>query len=147
MRQRLLIVDADAGFRLGAIARLREHFDASAPAPGDDVVKLARALRPEVALFAAGGRHRVEALRAARVLKTDVRVVPHLGFYSRPGEEPPPRAALEAVLVDGYVPDADADALAAFVAALAAGARPWPEPWPTASPGPLRRVLTRVLGR
>lgn len=147
MRQRLLIIDADAGFRLKLITRLRDTFDASAPAPGEDVVKLARTLRPDVALFAAGGRHRVEALRVARVLKTDVRVVPHLGFYSRPGEDPPPRAAVEAVLVDGYLPDATADGLAAFVAALTAGAPVLPDPWPSPAPGALRRALTRVLGR
>ncbi len=147
MKPRLLIVDADPAFRLRLITVLQPVFETLVPGPGDDVVKLARSARPEVALMAAGGRHRVEALRVARVLKTDVRIVPALAFYSRPGEAPPPRPAVEAVLVDGYLPDAEAETLAAFAAALARGEHPFPVTWPTPAAGPVRRALTRLLGR
>ncbi len=146
-RRRLLLVDPDLPFRLRAIATLAEAFEVTVPAVGDDVVRLARAVRPEVALFASGGRLRVDAMRVTRVLKTDVRVVPTIALYSRRGEALPPRPGLLAVLVDAYLPDAGPDDLGPFAEALGRGERPWPDPWPDTDPGLLRRALTRVLGR
>ncbi len=147
LRRRLLLVDPDLAFRLRAVATLSVGFDVTVPAAGDDVVRLARATRPELALFASGGRLRVDAMRVARVLKTDVRIVPTIAFYSRRGESAPPRAGLTAVLVDAYLPDAGADDLCPFAEALVRGERPMPEPWPPDETGPFRRALTRVLGR
>lgn len=148
MRPRLLLVDSEAAFRLRAIGALSERFDVTVPGPGDDVVRLARAVRPDVGCFACGGRSRVEALRLARVLKTDVRIVPSLGFYIRSGEGAPSRAAVESVHVDGLLPGAeDLAALVSFAEALLSGARLMPEPWPAEAPGPIRRLLTRLLGR
>ena len=106
MRPRLLLLDADAAFRLRAIAELREAFELTVPAAGDDPLRVARAVRPDVALFAAGGRARVDALRLTRVLKTDVRVVPAIGLYARPGEELPSEAAVRAAQADGFLPGA-----------------------------------------
>lgn len=112
------------------------------------MVRLARAVRPDVGCLACGGRSRVEALRLARVLKTDVRIVPSLGFYTRTGESPPSRAAVESVHVDGLLSGAeDPAALLSFAEALLSGARIMPEPWPPQAPGPVRRLLTRLLGR
>lgn len=148
MRPRLLLVDSDAAFRLRAIGALRERFEVTVPGPGDDVVRLARAVRPDVGCFACGGPSRVEALRLARVLKTDVRIVPSLGFYTRGGESPPSRAAIEAVHVDGLLPGLeDPAALLSFAEALLAGERQMPDPWPTVTAGSVRRLLTRLLGR
>lgn len=118
------------------------------PAPGEDVVRLCRATRPEVGCLNCGGRNRVEALRLARVLKTDVRIVPALGFYARTGEGVPSRAALESVLGDGLLAAADdPEALLAFAQALLAGAHPMPDPWPVAPPSLLRRAVSRILSR
>ncbi|MSQ00879.1 MAG: hypothetical protein EXR71_03175 [Myxococcales bacterium] len=147
LRRRLLLVDPDLAFRLRAIATLAEEFDVTVPVAGDDIIRLARATRPELALFAAGGRLRVEAMRVTRVLKTDVRVVPTVAFYSRTGESPPPRAGLIAVMVDAYLPDAGADDLGPFAHALGSGERPMPEPWPAVGTSRLRRALTRILGQ
>ncbi len=148
VRPRLLLVDSDAAFRLRAIGALSERFDVTVPSPGEDVVRLARAVRPDVGCFACGGRSRVEALRLARVLKTDVRIVPSLGFYARNGESVPSRAAVEAVHVDGLLPGVEESAaLLSFAEALLSGAHVMPEPWPADAPGPVRRLLTRLLGR
>ncbi len=148
MRPRLLLVEPDAAFRLRAIGVLRESFEVTVPAPGEDVVRLCRATRPEVGCLNCGGRNRVEALRLARVLKTDVRIVPALGFYARTGEGVPSRAALESVLGDGLLAAADdPEALLAFAQALLAGAHPMPDPWPVAPPSLLRRAVSRILSR
>ena len=148
MRPRLLLVDSEASFRQRAIGALSERLAVTVPAPGEDVVRLARAVRPDVGCFACGGRSRVEALRLARVLKTDVRIVPSLGFTLRSGEGAPSRAAVESVHVDGLLLGAeDPAALVSFVEALLSGAHVMPEPWPAEAPGSVRRLLTRLLGR
>lgn len=148
MRLRLLLHDPDAAFRLRGIAALRDRFEVTVAQPGDDVIRVARAVRPDVALLAAGGRARVEALRLARVLKTDVRVVPALGLYTRPGEALPSEAAVLAAHADGLLPAVvEAEALVVFAEAIARGEARLPSPWPSGHLGPVRRLLTRVLGR
>lgn len=147
VRPRLLLHDPDAAFRLRAIGALREEFEVTAVQPGDDVIRLARALRPDVALLAAGGRARVDAIRLTRVLKTDVRVVPGMGLYTHPGEEPPTEAAVRTAQADGMLFEVSTGPpLLAFAQALARGERPLPQPWPGRSSGPLRRLVSRVLG-
>ena len=124
MRPRLLLLEPDAAFRLGAISALREAFEVSVPEPGEDPLRFARATRPEVALLASGDRQRVEALRIARVLKTDVRAVPGLGLYARRGERGPSGPAFHDVAADGYFPELDDPAaLVAFAIALGRGGR------------------------
>jgi hypothetical protein len=146
VRLRLLLVDPDAAFRLRGIAALRLPFDVTVPQPGDDVIRVARAVRPDVGLFAAGGRARVEALRLTRVLKTDVRVVPAIGLYGRTGEAPPPEAAVHAAHADGFLPNAeDMAAFLGFAQVLSEGRQAFPEPWPAPARGPVHRVLNRLL--
>ncbi len=148
MRPRLLLLEPDAAFRLALIAALREAFDVSVPNRDDDLLRLARALRPDVALFAAGDRQRGEAMRLSRVLKTDVRSVPALGLYTHRGERGPSAAAVKDVAADGFLPSVvEPGALLPFAVALARGEVVLPNPWPDTAPLGLRRVLTRLLGR
>jgi DNA-binding NarL/FixJ family response regulator len=145
---RLLLVDPDTAFRLRAIALLTGRFELSIPAHGDDPLRAARTDRPDIALLAAGDRSRAAAIRLARVLKTDVRAVPAIGLYTRPGEAGPSAAAFAATGAEGFLASTDDPAaLLAFAEALARGERPAPAPWPGASAGPVRRLLGKMLGR
>lgn len=148
MRPRLLLIEPDPAFRLGAIAALRDAFDVQVPDRPDDILRLARGQRPDVALFAAGDHQRREAVRLARVLKTDVRMVPALGLYTHPGQRGPSAAAVADVGADGFLHDVDAPgALLAFALALAHGEKPIPHPWPEGRHSGLRKLLTRIAGR
>ncbi len=148
MRPRLLFLESDPAFRLGVIAALRDAFDIQVPDRADDILRLARAQRPDVALLAAGDRQRRETMRLTRVLKTDVRMVPALGLYTRAGETGPSAAAVLDVAADGILHHVEAPpALLPFALALGRGERMHPAVWPDGSPSPLRRLLNRLGGR
>lgn len=148
MRPRLLLIEPDLAFRLGAIVALRGAFDVQVPDRPDDILRLARAQRPDVALFAAGNQQRREAVRLSRVLKTDVRMVPALGLYTHTGERGPSATAVLDVAADGFLHDVgEPSALLAFGLALARGERLIPHPWPEGRQTGLRKLLTRLVGR
>lgn len=140
---RVLIVEADHTFRLRLVALLSERFELLVPPTGEDPLRLARSARPDLALLASGDRARGPAVRLARVLKTDVRTVPSIGLYLRPGQHGPSAAAFASTGADGFAADVDADAVVALLDALVRGERPIPVPWPP----PPRSLLGKLLGR
>lgn len=142
--KRLLLLEADHTFRLRLVAALRERFDLAVPTPEEDPLRFARAARPDLALLAAGDRSRAQAIRLARVLKTDIRVVPAVALYCRPGEDGPSAAAFATTGADGYAADVESpEALLVLLSALERGEHPIPQPWPR----PGRSVVGRLLAR
>ena len=142
---RLLLVEADHTFRLRLVALLSGRFEVLVPPHGEDPLRLARATRPEVALIAAGERARGPALRLARVLKTDVRAIPALGLYTRPGEESPSAAAFASCGAEGFAGSvAEPEVLVAFLDALLRGEHPIPSPWPPVGPTRLSRLFRKL---
>ena len=143
---RVLLVEADHTFRLRLVGLLSERFDLVVAPPGEDPLRHARAERPDCALLSVGARSRPAAIRLARVLKTDVRTVPLVGVYARPGEYGPSAAAFASCGADGYVAGADADDVIRFLDALLRGERPLPVPWPANRQSVGVRLFHRIFG-
>ncbi len=144
--QRVLLIEADHTFRLRLVGMLSERFELVVPPAGEDPLRLARSSRPDIALIAAGERARPQAIRLARVLKTDVRAVPRIGLYIRPEQDGPSAAAFASTGAEGFAANVDADAVVALLDALLRGERPLPTPWPRPQRSLAARIVERLRG-
>lgn len=141
---RVMLVEADHTFRLRLAGILSERFELLIPPAGEDPLRLARSSRPDVALLAAGERARAQAIRLARVLKTDVRVVPRIGLYTRPGQDGPSAAAFASTGAEGFAAAVDAEAVVTLLDAMLRGERPIPTPWPPRQRSLAARIVDRI---
>ncbi len=142
---RLLLIQDDLRERLRTVALLSPDYDVMIPALGEEPLKAARRLRPDLALLCLS-RYRPQAqLQLCRILKTDLGPIRAIGIWA-PDGQPPAEEVLASYLADGYL-GGDAQ-LRPFLEALARGDRPCMEGSPPAGlRARLRRLLVQGVGR
>lgn len=146
MRLRLLLVDEVPARRLAAAAALSAHFDVLPLADGDDPVRSARALTPDLAIISLHPRKRSASLRLVRILRTDVRPVGRVGVVDRAAERVPADEVTGQWMADGYFGGEPSPAeLTAFALAIARGEHPVTDQ-PAAPVSATRRLLRRLRG-
>ena len=143
--KRLLLIDEDPRQRLLLTAFLSPHYQVEGPGPGEDPLKAARVIRPDLALLSLH-RHRPDAaLKLCRLLKTDLSPVRWVGIYGS-GSGPPPEEVLGPWMADGYLGGPpNAPRLLQFLEAMGRGDQPCISPPPPPS-GWLRQWVHRLTG-
>ena len=142
---RLLLVQDDPRERLRTVAQLSADYDVVLPALGEEPLKAARRMRPELARLCLAPYKPMANLQLCRILKTDLGPIRAIGVWA-PDGQPGADEVLQHYLADGYL-GGSAD-LRPFLAALARGEHPRIE----GSPPPglrarIRRYLVRGAGR
>jgi DNA-binding response OmpR family regulator len=146
VRLRLLLVDEVPARRLAAAAALSAHFDVLPLPDGEDPVRSARTLTPDLAIISLHPRKRTATLRLVRILRTDVRPVGRVGVVDRGAERASPAEVTGQWLADGYFGgDPNPAELTAFALAIARGERPVTELEPPLE-STARRILRRLRG-
>ena len=138
-------MQGDLRERLRTVALLSADYDVLLPALGEEPLKAARRLRPELALLCLAPYKPMANLQLCRILKTDLGAIRAIGIWA-PDGQPGAEEVLQHYLADGYL-GGNGD-LRAFLAALARGERPCMEGEPP--PGlraRIRRYLVRGAGR
>jgi hypothetical protein len=141
----LLLVQDDLRERLRTVARLSPAYDVLLPALGEEPLKAARRLRPELALLCLAPYKPMANLQLCRILKTDLGPIRAVGIWA-PDGQPGADEVLRDYLADGYL--GGSGDLLAFLDALARGERPRMEGAPSLGlRARLRRYLVRGAGR
>ena len=142
----VLVVDESPRVRLRAVAALAGPFEVEPLPTGEDALRVARARRPELVLFAIHRANADDVLRMCRTLRTDVRPIERVGVYAVGRPPRPADVVMEAWRADGYLAgEWDGAALRAFVEAVLRGERP--VRLPPADDGVLGRLVGRLRGR
>ena len=145
LKPRLLLVDTEPAHRLKASVALGDSFDVHMAPDGEDSLRAARTLRPDLALISVPARRSESSLRLCRTLKTDVRPVGAVGVYDRGAWPRPPGMVIGVWLADGYLTGAcQAADLASFAQSLWRGERPIRLDRPPREPGRLRLLARRL---
>lgn len=142
----ILVVDASPRFRLRVVSALTGPFQVESLPGGDDALRVARARRPELVLFAMDRANADDVLRMCRTLRTDVRPIERVAVYAHGRPPRPVDVVIDGWRADGYLAgDLDAPALLAFAEALLRGERTVSVP--EAADGILGRLADRLRRR
>lgn len=122
-RIRVMLVDPDPMRRLALVAALREVYAVQPVEEGRDLLREVRARRPELVLIATDAARLNEALRSARVLRSDP-TPPLLGLVHSGRRAPSADELLERSSASGlYLGPPEPARLVAWVGRLLAGER------------------------
>ncbi len=143
----LLVACADPARRLSLIASLRDVATLRSVSEGEDLLRLARSMRPDGILLAGGGPQGLELLRQAQRLRTDLAPFPRVGVLLYSAEAPPVEVA-RAHLVTGYLAgEVDDAATPEFARAVLRGDAPFRRSEVGATQGKVKATLSRILHR
>ena len=141
-RPRVLVADFMNHRRLALLAALQPAFDPEPPPPGVDLLRHARASRPDMAVLFVHPWRPQKALKQCRWLKTDLHPIERVAVVNLDGPPRDPADVLEGYQADGYWQGgATPEEVAAFLV------RVWRGEKPVEIRGSAMGLLARWLGR
>jgi DNA-binding response OmpR family regulator len=141
--KRLLLLNEDPRQRLQLSTFLTGHYDVLNPQPGEDPLKTARLLTPDLVFLTLHPYRPDDTLRLCRMLKTDLAPIRHVAIYAS-GSGPPPEEVLGPFLADGYMGGPiEPKGLLSFLDSVQRGEKPCVSP-PPPPHGFLRKLLHRL---
>ena len=140
-RPRVLVVDATPNQRLRVVAALSSAFEPLPLGDGEDPLRVARAKRPDLVLFALDRADVDQVLRFCRTLRTDIRAIERVAVYTRGQPPRPVTTILETWRADGVLAG-DVGPIAEFAESVLRGERPVR----VVEAGALGRLVARLRG-